>query len=724
MKSFSRYFALLILIMLVSCQQPPDVPTPISTPTELVPSPIVVSTFPSIEPLFNVTPTVTDFSKFLPITADNASNLKPFLGITQDIVYDVAWSLDGKFIAAATSHGLNLYSSNSLKVKPVNLSPFLARSSLVASSPTGTMMAWTETDNSGDTGLWLWNLVENTKNFIPIYDLQDITFSSDGSLLAGAIYKVGVQVWDTKSRKAVASFTSAGGANDVDFSPDGRLLVSSGHRDLMAHLWNIDTGEEKGTIGDPNMQLTRVAFKPSSGILALGYTGAVQLWDVNNKIEAEYSRVINDAFMSELVFSPTGNFLAVPIYSGSKLYVLDSALKRIAELEVGPYANNVAFSPDEETLAVVSNSGLKLFDTSTWQPRDSLPPRLGRVQKMVFRSDKPLLVSIHEDGIAAAWDLRAGAEISRISSLGKHFLSPDGKLLAVGADNGEVSVWDIDTGTLLKSYQRASKWGVSDITFSQDNRVLTISYPDEMAWSVVFWELESDQEPRVFILDNGLVYIGALTPDGRKLAVQIWENEISVNVGVWDTQTREMLWISKRGEGSWISSVAIDPNNKILAVGDRWDGAISLYDTNTGRSLETFNEPSGFLDYAVVVNDIIFSNNGKLMVTIINGGAVVWDLEKHTFIDIDRSCSKPIESLVFSQDDSLLMIAGGTNLATNITGSGGRGGVCIWEMQTGRLLSSAGWEDSGTSNFATFNQDRTMLAIDDNSTIWLWGIFK
>lgn len=584
------------------------------------------------------------------------------------------------------------------------------------------MMAWTEMQSSGESGLWLRNLVDDKKNFIsiPIWDLKDIAFSPNGKLIAGAIYKMGIQIWDSENGKMIAAFTKAGGANDVDFSPDGHLLASAGHSNSMAHVWNVETGEEVGVIEKPNEYITSVAFKDSA-TLALGYGGAVQFWDVNSWTENEYSRVSSDGLIPELAFSPDGNFLAVPIYSESKMYILDSTLRKVAELEVGPYTGNVAFSPDGKSLTVVSvQEGLKIFDTSSWELQDSTPSLLGRVQQMVFRPDKPVLVSIHEDGITVAWDLRTGAEISRISSPGEHVLSPDGKLLAVGTKSGEVSVWDIDTSKLLKSYQRASKWGVSTITFSQDNRLLTLSYQDDAIVSVVFWEWEMDREPKVFPLDEGLGFIGTLTPDGGKLAVWIWENEIPTNVGVWDTQTRELRQISQRSEFSWISSVAIHPNNEILAVGDHNGGTISLYDTNSGTLLATLNEPDHPLDYDVEVTSITFSNDGSFMATVIQGVPVIWDLVYDRVVNIEGNCINSIESIIFSPDDSLLLIAGDKTVAT----SAAEGRVCVWETQTGRLLASLGGENTHTSNFATFNSDGTMLAMDDNGTTWLWGIFK
>ena len=471
-----------------------------------------------------------------------------------------------------------------------------------------------------------------------------------------------------------------------------------------------------GTIGKPNMYASSVKFSPIGTRLAVGYQGSVQLWDIESWQETGYRRVPTSRSVRSMAFSPPGDLLAVSIDFESKMVVVDSELRQIAEIDNGA----PVFSPDGKSLAVVtSDSGLKLFDTSTWEIKDFVPSLLGPVQQMIFRPDKQVLVSSHEGSVTVGWNMKTGAEASRISSPGKHFLSPDGKFLAIGTESGEVSVWNVDTGELLKSYQHASRHGVSDITFSQEDHLLIISYPDQ-AWNVVFWEWETNQGPRIISLDEGLAYIGAFSSDGRKLAIQTWKNEISSHVGVWDTETRELDWISKNSDAAWISSVALHPTGGILAVGDRWIGTISLYDTNSGTLLETLNEPDRLPDYDISVDNIIFSHDGRYMVGIINGGPVIWDVESYAVINIDRGCIRPIKSIAFSPDDTLFMIAGEKNLYTGAEG----GGVCIWETQTGKLLAGVGPADAHTSNFATFNPERTMLAMDDNGTIWLRGIFR
>jgi len=363
---------------------------------------------------------------------------------------------------------------------------------------------------------------------------------------------------------------------------------------------------------------------------------------------------------------------------------------------------------------------LKLFDTSTWQEQDSLAPPLGPVQQIVFRTDQPTLVSIHsiqEDNMMVAWDLQTASEVSRIAAPGEYFLSPDGKFLAIGAKSGDVSVWDVDTGKMLKSLSRESEWGISAIRFSQDNHLLTISYAASTI-SVAFWEWQTDREPKVYPLAEGLGYIGSLTSDGSKMAVWIVKNEIPVNVGVWDAETRSLRNVSQRSENSWIGSVALHPDNEIIAVGDRWDGSISLHNVHSGLLLKTLNKPERPLDYDVPVKDIMFSNSGNFMVTRIRGWPVIWDLEAYTFINIQGDCINSVESIAFSQDDQLFMIAGDKT----VTIGGVEGRVCLWETSTGKLLASLGDSNTYPSNFATFNPDGTMVATDDHGTIWLWGV--
>jgi WD40 repeat protein len=127
---------------------------------------------------------------------------------------------------------------------------------------------------------------------------------------------------------------------------------------------------------------------------------------------------------------------------------------------------------------------------------------------MVFRQDKSVLVSIHEGGILKVWDLHTGKEISHFSVSGIYVLSSDGRLVAAGTDDGKVTLWEVDTWNLLYSFEQINQQ-VRALAFSPDSNLLVIIYQEQ----VVFWDLKSDVEPRIYPWNEGYLSKIDLTKD-------------------------------------------------------------------------------------------------------------------------------------------------------------------------------------------------------------------
>jgi WD40 repeat protein/DNA-binding SARP family transcriptional activator len=113
--------------------------------------------------------------------------------------------------------------------------------------------------------------------------IQALAFSRNG-ILAGGSYYGKVALWDTRSgapRGRVWPAHSAGVAT-VTFSPDGKLLATSGG-DGSAALWDLADGNRLGMplVGGRGSALA--AFDPTGRTLATAFAidGAVLLWDVD-----------------------------------------------------------------------------------------------------------------------------------------------------------------------------------------------------------------------------------------------------------------------------------------------------------------------------------------------------------------------------------------------------------------------------------------------------------
>jgi WD40 repeat protein/DNA-binding SARP family transcriptional activator len=114
--------------------------------------------------------------------------------------------------------------------------------------------------------------------------VQDIDFSPDGKLLASADLTGVVHLWNVAHQTDVAALPSAIAAFAVRFSPDGKL-VAVGDSSGAVRFWNPLTGKQ---VGQPLVggggSVNSVDFSPDGTILVTGSTdGKLRLWDVGTR---------------------------------------------------------------------------------------------------------------------------------------------------------------------------------------------------------------------------------------------------------------------------------------------------------------------------------------------------------------------------------------------------------------------------------------------------------
>src|SRR5262245_26063407 len=92
------------------------------------------------------------------------------------------------------------------------------------------------------------------------------------------------------------------------------------------------------------------------------------------------------------------------------------------------------------------DGALARMGTLRWQVR-------GKVSCVAVSSDGKVLALGAEDGSIALWEMKTGTELRRTmrvdSDVGALVFSPDGKSLASSSSDGEVRLWDVATGRTL-----------------------------------------------------------------------------------------------------------------------------------------------------------------------------------------------------------------------------------------------------------------------------------
>lgn len=228
--------------------------------------------------------------------------------------------------------------------------------------------------------------------------------------------------------------------------------------------------------------------------------------------------------------------------------------------------------------------------------------------------------------------------------------SPDGQLLVAGTEEGEVAMWDSETGELLHlfsipSQSRFDLKNIEVITFSPDGTILAAT---ERQGYILVWDVEertlSHQLGGQYNTISGL----AFSPDGTQLAAASWEGLVIV----WDVITGEVVRTLQirpyDTQFAEVNDVTYSPNgSQIAAVSD--EGQLYLWHSGA-------DEPDLIIANAGTSVDFLDDN---YFVTYQNSTLFLWDASQGNQLDTLRDVylydvSATGQLLIFNYDTSTL----------------------------------------------------------------------
>ena len=612
-------------------------------------------------------------------------------------------------------------------------------------SPDGTQLAV-----GSNIGVWLYD-VETGKEVSMFPGMcHSLAFSPDGRFLAQGGDQYTLQLWEVATRRKVALPARQFSASVLQFSEDGKTLISlANHGDSIHHL-DVDT--RKGNV--KKIEDRSSGNYPDAAPDALTYDkfavgrkdGRIELWDTITGEElfilsghAELSeREFPEEWVLALAFSPDGTQLAS---GGADTTVrLWNATSNdeptILHQHHEGWVNVLAFSPDGKMLASGStDKTVLLWNTITDKLLAAFTGHLNGITALAFSPDATMLASASADGTVRFWDIKTGKSLAtRINGHSQSvkavtFLGESSTLVSA-ASNGIITFWDLKTpqnptlqtgehrdwfkslvfspdGTRLASIgvKRANmifKAGSTALTLLEHNNLIRLT---DTRTGHEGTSKETDDDPAN----------PTFSSDGKMLAFNSWDK-----IHLWHTETGHTLDIPffdpndhpEYPESFYhpeISALAFSPVRKEIVSATK-TGKVQVWDTETGVALATLlagqNLDDFDFNFEEPISALTFSSDGMLLAVGSNQRIRLFGGEK--YIGLKEEIPHHSNVLVFSPDNGVLM--------------NGRvsGAIQLWDVRTGNKLTTLTGH-TGSIETLKFSPDgKTIVSTGADGTILLW----
>ncbi len=362
----------------------------------------------------------------------------------------------------------------------------------------------------------------------------------------------------------------------------------------------------------------------------------------------------------------------------------------------------------------------------------------GPVVFVAYAPDDKGLITASQDGTVRLWDLATGKEIRRFGNfagtgdilerrravayqanmVASAAIAPDGQHLAVGLQDGNIHLFDVETGKQVQQMKTNPQAGLAALAFTPDGKSL-ISKTYNM--TLQRWNVADGKEARKFgdvnngarrIFNGGASATMRVSADGKTLmsgsVVFDKNNQLTASLQFFDLETGKET-STLEGPANGAQALAIAPDGKHVAWAAN-DGTAHVYDIEARKLLRqlTVNQANGFFG-----SSLAFAPDGTTLVSRNYDQVVrVWDfVAGKELMQIGQAAANynglPC-NLAFSADGKT--VASGVGYST----------VRQWSLATGKEVGSQGGHNGPVLGLVLAADGKTFATRGIDNTVHVW----
>lgn len=445
----------------------------------------------------------------------------------------------------------------------------------------------------------------------------------------------------------------SGPINALVFSPDGKLLASTGSDNLLK-LWHVPSGKEMGSfVSTASADVAAMRISSVNDTLTVTYhDGAEHSWDVAKSVLISTRRMKAGA------------------KTRSDYYTLDSSM----HIFIDRYFLRTVAQPSGEILFT------------------RVPIDISKIFKCVAVSERNrLILAGSEDGNIYVWNLDNGRNLGVLeghySSVNTLDFSDDETIFASGSSDRSIIIWNtVDLKQIKRLHGQSFR--LETLAFNHSGTQLAVG--DEMG-TVRIMELRSSR-----------VRVSASQLHEQKVSALAFSAGDSILYsGGWDNRHNELNqftgktkrtifkryvsigdWILKkfgafRNPYAWINTIDVDPNNRLEVFGGGWrESAIRrqpqrLFVRHPARQKQhKLLSHKGSVNSVCVLNENTFLTGG-------DDGLLQWRYDEGSgefYYRNNHSVARRINTIIAAGRDSVLLHSGKT--------------VLLYDIRTEKILDS------------------------------------